>query len=288
MSRFGDAVDLGQVLVPPPVGEASLQVPKDWETWDALYVEIRDGLDVLRSVAELIPGVDLPELPGGSLADLVVTPFSGDWNRVRAHGDACVTLGRGMDGLGRNLAAIPLDLAPHWAGATTLAFAGHHAGYGLAAAAAGRVVAQGTWVFEGIARVSQRVGEAAIRLLTRLGQLLIKAVRQLRRRVLPLVGWLTTVRDLVVDGLGPVLDLVRDVVEIVESVRDLVALAEEVRAWVEVQVERLRVFTQLRSVLDLLPTLGQAVLGGTSSPGLIPGPGIGEDVGWPSPPAVSS
>ena len=287
MSRFGDAVDLDAVLAPPPVGEASLQVPKDWETWDSLYVEIRDGLDVLRSVAELLPGVNLPELPGGSLADLVVTPFSGDWNRVRAHGDACVTLGRGMDGLGRNLAAIPLDLAPHWVGATTVSFAGHHAGYALAAAAAGRVVAQGIWVFEGIARVSQRVGEAAIRLLTRLGQLLVKVVRQLRRRVLPLVGWLATARDLIVDGLGPVLDLVRDVIEVAECIRDLVALAEEVRAWVEVQVERLRVLTQLRSVLDLLPTLGQAVLGGRDSPALVPGLGVGEDAGWPSRPAVA-
>lgn len=267
MPGFGDVVSLDGVLTAPSVGEAPLHVPKDWETWDSLFQEVRDGINIIAGAADRIPGVDLPRLPEGSLARLVVSPLTGNWDVIRSRGEACRTVGSGLDAMARNLGAVPLDLAPHWSGLTFVSFLGHHAAYAVALEAASRVVAQGTVVFEAMALVSQQLGEAAVRLLTRLGRLLVRVVRKLARRLAPWLGWVSTAKDLLTDGLGPILDIVEDIIELVDLVNGLLDLVATARAWVEDQVARLRVLLEVRHVTDLLPTIGQAVLGREVLPG---------------------
>ena len=84
------------VLRPPPVCSATLVVPQDWIVWDALFTRARDGINLLAGIADRVPGADVPRLPEGSLADLVVKPLCGDWDRIRANGEACRTLGHGL------------------------------------------------------------------------------------------------------------------------------------------------------------------------------------------------
>ena len=258
MSAFGDLVDVRDVLRPPTVRSATLVLPQDWVVWDALFMRARDGINLLAGIADRVPAVDVPRLPEGSLADLVVKPFCGDWDRIHANGEACRTLGRGLDGLARNLIALPLDLLPHWSGHTMMSFAGHHAGYAAAVEAASHVVSRGQVVFDSIAEVSQRVGETAIRLLTRLGQLLVRVARKVARRLAPYVGWLATVKDVLVDGLGPILDIVADIRETVALVHALLALIHRVTAWLEVARGDLMIFASLPAIVDGLPTLGSA------------------------------
>lgn len=258
MSAFGDVVDVRDVLRPPQVGSAALLLPHDWIVWDALFVKARDGINLLAGIADRVPGVDVPRLPEGSLADLIVKPFCGDWDRIRANGEACRVLGRGMSGLARNLLVLPLDLTPYWSGQTMVRFAAHHLSYALAIEFAGDVVARGQIAFDSVSEVSQRVGETAIRLLTRLGQLLIRVARKVARRLAPYVGWLATVKDVLVDGIGPILDVVADLRETVALVQALLALLHRVTSWLEEARADLMVFASLPAILDGLPSVGSS------------------------------
>lgn len=258
MSAFGDVVDVRDVLRPPSVGSASLVLPRDWIVWDTLFMRARDGIDLLGTIADRVAGVDVPRLPEGSLADLIVKPLCGDWDRIRANGEACRTLGRGLNGLARNLVVLPLDLTPYWSGHTMVRFAAHHVPYAIAVEAVSEVVSRGQVVFDRISEVSQRVGEAAIRLLTRLGQLLVRVARKVARRLAPYVGWVATVKDVLSDGLGPILDIVADLRETVALVHALFALISRVTDWLEVARSDLMVFALLPAALDGLPVLGSS------------------------------
>lgn len=251
-------VDLREILVAPEVGSADLVVPQDWAVWDALFMKVRDGIAMLLSVADHLPGVSVPRLPEGSLADIVVKPLCGDWDRIRANGAACRILGSGMEGLAANLVAVPLQVGHHWSGHGALSFAAHHAAYAVAAEGLAQIVRRGHLVFEAIGAMSQRVGEVAIRLLTRLGILLARVVRKIARRLAPYIGWLATAKEVLVDGLGPILDLVADIRETVDLVHSLVDLVHQVRAWLTQGREDLRILASLPSMVADLPHVGRA------------------------------
>jgi hypothetical protein len=259
VSGFGDVVDVREILQPPVVSAAELVLPRDWVVWDTLFMRARDGIALLMSVADRLPGVDIPRMPEGSLADIVVKPLCGDWDRIRANGEACRILGRGVEGMAVNLLTVPLALAPHWSGHTATSFAAHHAEYAVAAEGVAGVVARGRVVFDAIGEMSTRVGETVIRLLTRLGLLLARVARKVARRLAPYVGWLATVKDFVVDGLGPILDIVADIRETVDLVHALLDLAQKVRSWLADARHDLGVFSSLPAMLDGLPTVGAGV-----------------------------
>ncbi|MGL5824366.1 MAG: hypothetical protein ACRCYU_05945 [Nocardioides sp.] len=258
MSPVGDLVDIQEILRPPSVAAAELVLPHDWVLWDTLFMRMRDGIALLMSIADRLPGVDLPRLPGGSLTDIVVKPLCGDWDRIRANGEACRTLGRGMDGLTANLVALPIELESRWSGAAATGFAVHHAEYAVAVAAVARVVEQGRLVFDGIGELSRRVGEAAIGLLTRLGLLLARVARKVASRLAPYVGWLATVKDVLVDGVGPIVDIVADIREAVDLVHALLDLVQRIRGWLIAARADLSVFTTLPTMLAGLPSVVSA------------------------------
>jgi hypothetical protein len=258
MTHFRDAVDLREILKPPAVGRATLMVPRDWAVWDELFMRVRDGINMLLGLADHVPGLDVPRLPDGSLADIVVKPLCGDWDRIRANGEACHILGRGMEGFAGNLLVLPVQLAPHWSGQTAVSFAAHHSGYALAVEAIARLVSRGHLVFEAVGQMSQRVGETAIRLLTRLGLLLARVVRKIATRLAPYVGWLATAKELLVDGVQPILDIVADIRETVELVHCLMDLVHQVRAWLTEAREDLSIFASLPALLDGLPRVGRS------------------------------
>ncbi len=255
MTGFGDLIDLREVLQPPAVGSATLVVPKDWAVWDALFIKVRDGINVLLGVADQVPGLVVPRLPEGNLAHLVIKPLCGDWDRIRANGEACRTLAKGMEGLAGNLLVLPLQLSTHWSGHTAISFAAHHAGYALAVEGVARLVSRGQLVFEAVGQMSQRVGETAIRLLTRLGLLLARVVRKIATRLAPYVGWLATAKELLVDGVKPILDIVADLRETVDLVHSLLDLVHHVRAWLAEARQDLSIFASLPAMLDALPSL---------------------------------
>ena len=120
-----------------------------------------------------------------------------------------------------------------------------------------QIIDRGKLVFVGIGHLSQRVGEVAIRLLTRLGQLLVRVARKVATRLAPYVGWLTSVKDVLVDGIGPIVDIVEDIRETVELVHALFALVHDIQAWLRAAREELAILATLPSMLDHLPVMGE-------------------------------
>lgn len=232
MSPFVELVDVAGLLVPPEVGSMTPQVPKEWEAWDHLYEVARDGANLLLSVVDKLPGIDVPRLPEGTLADLVVKPLSGDWDRIAAHGDAAASWARGMRGVGANLAVVPAGLGPLWEGEAAAAFTWRHEGLAAATALAGELSRAAQLLFEQLGRMSLRLGERVIVLLTRLGRVLIRLAKKVGQRLAPYVGWVLTAKDVLTDGLGPILDIIEDLCEVVDLVRDLIDLVALIHEWV--------------------------------------------------------
>lgn len=231
MSAFVELVDVPALLVPPEVGASVPRVPKEWDSWNHLYEVARDGANLLLSVIDKLPGVDVPRLPEGTLADLVVKPLSGDWDRIAAHGDAAARWARGMRGVAANLAVVPAGLGSRWEGEAAAAFAGRHLCFAAALGLAGELSHGAQFLFEGLGRMSLRLGERVIVLLTRLGRLLIRLARKVGQRLAPYVGWVLTLKDVLADGLGPILDIIDDLREVVGLVRDLIDLVALVHDW---------------------------------------------------------
>lgn len=262
MPRFKDAVALGDVLTAPEVESAELTLPSQWQAWDALFQKIRDGINDFLSAADKVPGINPPRLPDGSLEELVIKPFCGDWDRIRANGVACASYGEGISGLGQNLATIPADMEPYWSGSARTAFAAHHVSYGVALDGVGGVVAQGQRLFEGMASVSQGLAQRAIAAITRLGQLLARVSSGLAKRMGGWLAWINTLKDIVTDGLDSVRDLYDGIIEIVGIVGDLIELKSTVQNYVGQQVAKFRRFTDLEAIMERIPTIGTATVGG--------------------------
>ncbi|MFZ2501042.1 MAG: hypothetical protein WAW88_00020 [Nocardioides sp.] len=262
MSVFVDVVDVERLLVAP--GEVRLlpRVPADWAEWDFLFQRARDGINLLLGVADHLPGVDIPRLPPGSLADLVVKPFCGDWDAISQHAEASRQWGKGLAAVGANLAVVPLELGVQWRGATPQGFTQHHLGYARTLAEAGAVVATGGLAFTALGRMSLRVGERAIVLLTRLGRLLVRLASKIGKRLAPYVGWLATAVDVLADGVGPILDILHDLEEAIALVKVLQTLRREFDAFLhDIKVE----LAQLAELGDQLRRLPE--LAGRSFPG---------------------
>jgi hypothetical protein len=250
MSRFVELVDVSSLLVAPEVGAAVPRVPKEWEAWDHLYEVARDGANLLLAVIDKLPGVDVPRLPGGTLADLVVKPLSGDWDRIAAHGDAAERWAQGMRGVAANLAVVPAGLGSVWEGEAAVAFRLRHAGFAAAIGLAAELSHTGRLLFEGLGRMSLRLGERVIELLTRLGRVLIRLARKVGQRLAPYVGWALSVKEVLVDGLGPILDIIEDLREVVGLVQDPIELVALIQEWLA------EIKTGLHTLLEFGDLLG--------------------------------
>ncbi len=233
MTGFLDLVDVGSFLVPPEVGSATPRVPREWDQWDHLYEVARDGANLLLSMVDKLPGVDVPRLPEGTLADLVVKPLCGDWDRIAAHGDAAASWARAMRGVALNTSVVPLALGERWDGRAALACTLRHESYAVALAAAAELSRGADLLFGQLGKMSLRIGERVIELMTRLGRLLIRLGRKIAKRLAPYVGWALTAVDFVKDGLGPILDIIDDLREAVSLVQDLLALVDLMRDWID-------------------------------------------------------
>lgn len=252
--------DVPGLLVVPDPGASSLDVPADWRTWDHYFQLVRDAINIFASVADKVPHVELGRLPGGSLADLVIKPFCGDWDRIRANGTAGVAAADAMAGAAGNVAVTPLLLLGGWEGRAALAASVHVEGYALVTRGLAEVVRTARAGFAGLGRMSQEFGEAAIRIIVPLGKLLVRVARKIVSRLGGWVGWVRTATEVIANGLEEVRDIVEDIRRVIQLVRDLIELKHLVVEWVAEVRAQLAVLLELPEVVSGLPRLAGRVV----------------------------
>jgi hypothetical protein len=266
MPTFGIVVDVPASLTPPEQISSKLDVPREWKSWDELFQTIRDTINDFIDVANKVPGIELQQLPGGSLADLVIKPFTGDWDRIRMNGEACTILKKGVQGLSKNTLAIPIDMSPHWTGRAAVAFSAVATVFGVVLDSVANVMAKGELVYAKVGRVCQRIGETAIKVIVALGKLLGRLAGKIAQRFAHWLAWVKTAADVIANGLEPVRDIyngVRRVIDLVDHIFEMKARVEE---YVDRMTQAFEVFTDIPAVVDELPTLGQIVLKDAHAP----------------------
>lgn len=250
--------DVPGLLVAPAVDTSTLDLPADWRTWDYYFQKVRDAINTFASVADQVPHVDLGRLPEGSLAHVLIKPFCGDWDRIRANGTASVAAADAMAAASGNVALTPVFLLDGWQGRAALAASVHVEGYALVTRGLAEVVRAGKLAFAGVGRMSQEYGEAAIRIITPLGRLLVRVVGKIMSRLGGWVGWLKTAAEVATDGLERVRDIYEDIRRIIQLVRDLIELKSQIEDWVAEVRAQLAVLLELPEIVSGLPRLGRA------------------------------
>jgi hypothetical protein len=253
---FVDKVDIKALLKEPEKPDTKLNLPPEWQSWDKAFQEVRDAINKFLDVVDQVPGIDISmRLPGGSLVDIVVKPFTGDWDRIYMNGSACKVWGEAVGGLGTNVGQVALDMLPRWSGKGALSFAAHQGVYAVVISAIGALLHYGEKVFQAIGNMSKRLGETVVKVLTRLGKLLIRVLGQVAKRLAGWWAWVKTAAEVLVNGLDVVRDIYNDVVEIIELVKRLFDLKAKVEAWVSDQVAKLKLFQELPNISLELPNV---------------------------------
>lgn len=242
-------LDLAPIrLDAPAYGDRALAHDATFSSWDRSLSTMRDvvnlGIGALNQA-----GAGLPELPGGSLEELLVLPLSGDYGAIRQNAEACHQIHDALATWGGNLTRLSIALDPRWDGRAAGAFFLRLNALALLARGLGEVVGRGSVVFDEIAAGSERIGIEVERLVVAFGKALARLVRRLLEKVAGPIGWAAFALELVTEGLEAVTDIIDDVrlvLRIVDTLRDL---RETVSDWASEQRDRLGLLAELPALL---------------------------------------
>lgn len=231
-------------LPPPTLGPAEATHDVEFEVldqgWSMLRDRINEGIGLANSV-----GAGLPRLPTGSLEELLVLPFSGDYRMIRRNADACLQVRGALATWSDNFALLGIGVASCWDGVASAALIGRLAAYAVAGRAVGELVGLGSELFCEIADVSEWLAIRVERELVELG----KALVRLGERLLSLVGGPGGLAklglDLAVHGFSVVSHIVHDICLVLTLVHDLLDLKAKVEGWVADWRARLELFSDL-------------------------------------------
>ncbi|KAA9155175.1 hypothetical protein FPZ12_030510 [Amycolatopsis acidicola] len=204
MTTYADKTELK--LEPPEVGTDSLA----------------DQLDNLAPDVQAINWV-YEQVRGKDMFTELIEPLTGDFNRIRANGEAWNTVATAIENISDNLTHNADDLRTHWThGRAADAFEivyikGDWFAGCYATAEACRFVKKG---FDVLADQSIRVAQAAVKLL----QSLIHKLENLATKLIPGGGWAKAGADAVIDvfqGKVPIVSEIEEVVKLVQAILDL-------------------------------------------------------------------
>lgn len=235
-------------LDPPREGDPVLRHDPTFVAWDR-------GLSAARDVVNLgigalnHAGAGLPELPRGSLEELLVVPLTGDHQVIRQNADACRQVEQALTTWSGDLTRLAAAVGSRWQGLAATAYGVRLGGRAAAGRALAELVGQGAGVLEEIAEFSEWLAVEVERLVVELGEVLARLVRKLLSRVGGPGGWALLAADLVVRGLDAVADIIDDIRLVVSLVDTLQELHETVTEWVATQRPRLEA---LRGLPDLM------------------------------------
>lgn len=234
-------------LPEPALGEDVLLHDADFRALDATFGRIRDvvnlGIDALNEL-----GFDLRRLPGGSLAELLVLPLSGDHHRIRQNADAARHVEAALVRYAANTARLAVAADPRWAGdaaAACLVRLGVHAGVARGCA---QLVTVAVPVLGEVAEVAERTAVEVEELVVELVEKGRRLMTRLLARVAGPLGWSVLAADVAMHGLDAVTDLVDDARRLLAIIDRLTAMKGELTAWVDEQRERLALLREVGDV----------------------------------------
>jgi hypothetical protein len=218
------------------------------DAWDTARDVINGGVDLLNRF-----GGGIPKLDERSLRDFVVYPLAANYRRIGANGNACGHFADGMELWGDNFIGLAGRVKHAVEGRTGTALMAQMDLYAVVMRAVGNAVRSGAVVYEGIARVSERIAVEVEDVLVVLGERLAKTSSRVASKFAPGLGWALLAKDLAEHGVGIVQDVIDDILECKRLIDDCFELVDEIKAWAEVQADRLHAFHQVLDLVQQLP-----------------------------------
>lgn len=252
---FADLQSVQGELVAPTVGTTKLDLPQDWQNWDSIWQEVRDTVNKILGVLSAV-GLDLGfRLPDGTLVDVVVKPLTGDFDRIRANGDACTKADSGLTALSNNIGGNTVDLALHWSGAASEAFQAQALAYAAVTRAVGAALHLGKLAFTALAETSVELAEVAVKILTKLGTTIVRLAGKIASRMSGWFAWARLAYDLATEGWNAIQDIVDDIKTCITMVGHITELIEKVKAYIQAMLAKFEHFKQLPDLLNDLPNI---------------------------------
>ncbi|QWF78871.1 hypothetical protein [Amycolatopsis sp. CA-230715] len=159
------------------------------------------------------------------LYDVLLTPIAGDFNRIRANGEAWGVAAQMYWATEHNLLANSVTLVGRdWHGAAADAFIGLTKAVWAGALYVAKSCCE--WMQKGFIKLA----DLAIKIATRCVQLLEKIfdlLAKLGKKLVPVAGQLKSIWDLLTDGEIPYVDEIGDLIDLVEEVLGLYSSLEE-------------------------------------------------------------
>ncbi|WP_370246966.1 hypothetical protein [Nocardioides sp.] len=249
--RLASFDDVGDALAAPSPGRSHLRHPAKFDAiadgWEGATGLINDFIGMINRF-----GAGLPQLPE-NLREHIVYPLSADYEKLGANADACAKFHDGMAVWSDNFLTLGGKVDAAIEGRTALALVGHIDAYAAVARGIGTVVESGARIWTTIARFSERIAVQVERVLTILGERLLKVAARVGSKMVPLLGWASLAVDLAKHGLGIVADIVDDIREIFTLIEACLGLADDIKSWAEAQSDRLRALQRVMDLVEQLP-----------------------------------
>lgn len=197
---------------------------------------------------------------GKGFTDSLISPLAGNYNSIRANGEAWKSVGKNFGLLASNLGDNVTTLATqHWQGDAALAFEQFvdlfwHKGAVWAGEQLGAFVAKG---FDKIAEVSEKIAQLAINAIN----VIIRAAVKLATKAIPIVGWAWTAIQSAAKYIGWIFgididDIYDDIMEIVNTAKAVFKLFEAMENVVETMKDYFNTLEELLNTIQQIPEVG--------------------------------
>jgi hypothetical protein len=189
---------------------------------------------------------------GKDLYDLLITPISGDFNRIKANGDAWHDVGDMFWKIAGNISGNAADLTKSdWTGAAADAFFSQM-----------NVVWTGAFLgIQGVCNLLQKVfnaiGDVSIKIATKCANMLndvLARIARLASKCVPIVGWLGSLVDWASSGFKD-FPYVSDIEDIITIINDVIHLQQTIQTLVDTGQKVYQGLQQAVDAIKQIPTI---------------------------------
>jgi len=207
---------------------------------------------------------------GKDLYDLLITPISGDFNRIKANGDTWHDVGDMFWKIAGNISGNAADLAKSdWTGAAADAFFSQM-----------NVVWTGAFLgIQGVCNLLQKVfnaiGDVSIKIATKCANMLndvLARITKLAWRSVPVVGWLGSLVDWAssdfknfpyVSDIEDIITIIKDVIHLQQAIQTLVDTGQKVYQGLQQAVDAIKQIPTIdttHQAIDVVTGFSQGVV----------------------------
>lgn len=214
---------------------------------------LKDQIDGLAPDVAAIDWV-YTHITGSSMVDDFIMPLTGDFNRIRANGDAWETIAKDIECVSDNLTANVEELQTHWTHGQaarnfeTLYIKGAWFAGSYATAEVCRFVKKG---FEVLADESIKLAQKAVDLLEKL----LHKLEKLASRFIPGGGWAKAGADAVVDIFSGDVPVYHEIKEVWDLVHAILGLIDAIKTIVESATSFFNGLKEIGSAIKEIPEI---------------------------------